>query len=1181
MKRISAAYSSVTPSAPESREDKYIAENLGSPRKATMLASGRNAYLDAVSLKSIFNIANYHGHDPDMLYLKEIHDSKEENQKITQEKFANNYADSGLEYDPNFTPAILDEILEKRRKMDINNYIIENGKGDLLDKAGQIAGGIVGGNIAPTNLAINAATSFTPIGFGLKSAWWAANPVKTSMVKFAIGGGIGEAALEPFIHQDRRLEQREYTLTDSISNIAEASAFSAVLPLIGAGIKHGYAIGKGKYSSWRSRYFASPEELNTNYATGNSSLDMQFKHLIDEQSLNSAPSEFDITGESFETLNKNRITIRNKGQEKFPEFFDFEDKLASLEKNLHKEFASDGDVTMLPDQISSVLTEHKKKLHSIYEKYQDNPEFQEINHKLNNINEIVSHKLKQEQFESNGYNLDQTDLAIARNQLDSGKHIDLDDPSTARSIFDENYGNYESIDIKKQISELEELTSSSPNYEQYQYEHQQSRDKARLSGKEIDSLKYRDKLMDSVKLENAKQTIISDKSTKSIKDNFIEVLRQTDIRGAIVSRELETGLMNDLVKADLLDFFKNKKFEASIAQELWNITHPNKTATNSKIAENIASIVHKWQQQGVARMNNAGGNIETLAGYITRQSHSSFKIKKDGYDKWRNFIAPLLDVEKLDTNLDLKQVWMNLATGHHLYQNNEYMPIFSGSINIADKFAYARKLHFKSPSSWLKYNNEYGTHGLAHSIAINLDKLGRNIGIIEKMGSNPYEFLSKLKNQVAHYLQEKAASGNKNAKKQLDFILKDNLDKRLEFIIGITPDNPKLATISQGLRNWITMSNLGKVVISSLPDIGSFIAEQMHNGMPYLKAQGNIIKAATNMFNSKEKQEFARLLGVGTDNLMGLSYSRLNVENQLAGKINTATNYYFKLNLMDWWDNSFKSALGFVLSNNLAHHAKSSYKKAPLALKNNLKRYGIDEKDWSALKSFIKKADDGREYIIAPEWKSGNTQINQTATKFRTYLQDRVDTGIPSPHALDRYSAALGTRAGTPLGEVARFLMQFKQFPITYWNRSVKDYQSTPKILSTMLILSTIGGYASIAANNLLSGKEVPELNIDNLQAAMLKGGGLGLYGDFIFGEHNRYGHNIYQTMASPAMSGAADIASIMSDVIEGKVDDATKKAQMLIRRNTPCRNLFYLAPALMGARVSDEWIDRNLNARF
>ncbi len=394
------------------------------------------------------------------------------------------------------------------------------------------------------------------------------------------------------------------------------------------------------------------------------------------------------------------------------------------------------------------------------------------------------------------------------------------------------------------------------------------------------------------------------------------------------------------------------------------------------------------------------------------------------------------------------------------------------------------------------------------------------------------------------------------------------------------PENPALATVAQGVRNIKTMASLGKVVISSIPDSAVFVTEQLHNGIAFFESTTNILKATSHSFSSAENKEFARLLGVGTDNLMGNAYCRLNAENQIAGSLTTATNYYFKLNLMDWWDNSFKSALGLTLSNHVANYASKSYNKAPTELKDILKRYGIDSHDWKILKDFIKTGEDGRQYIIPSEWTLGQNQINETATKFRTYLKDRVDTGIPTPHAVEKYLATLGTRAGTPLGEAVRMLMQFKQFPITYMMRPLKDYKGSPKTLATMIALATLGGYLSISANKLLNGEEILELNLSTLQESALKGGGLGFYGDFIFGRYNRYGHNIIQSMSGPIFSDIADIFSIYGDLKEGKEEWAINKADSLLRRNIPGRNLFYLAPVLRSSGVSKEWIDKNLNAK-
>jgi len=68
--------------------------------------------------------------------------------------------------------------------------------------------------------------------------------------------------------------------------------------------------------------------------------------------------------------------------------------------------------------------------------------------------------------------------------------------------------------------------------------------------------------------------------------------------------------------------------------------------------------------------------------------------------------------------------------------------------------------------------------------------------------------------------------------------------------------------------------------------------------------------------------------------------------------------------------------------------------------------------------------------------------------------------------------------------------------------------------------------------------------------------------------------------MSGPIPSDIADFVKIYGDLKEGKEEQAINKANSLIHRNIPGRNLFYLAPALRASGVSQEWIDRNLNAK-
>ncbi|MGN1038052.1 MAG: hypothetical protein ACI4P0_01490, partial [Mailhella sp.] len=86
---------------------------------------------------------------------------------------------------------------------------------------------------------------------------------------------------------------------------------------------------------------------------------------------------------------------------------------------------------------------------------------------------------------------------------------------------------------------------------------------------------------------------------------------------------------------------------------------------------------------------------------------------------------------------------------------------------------------------------------------------------------------------------------------------------------------------------------------------------------------------------------------------------------------------------------------------------------------------------------------------------------------------------------------------------------------------------------------------------------------------------GLGIYGDFIFGNHTRYGGSLASNFAGPTFGGTlSDISAIWEQVREG---DA--KAQAMLRfaiNNTPGNNLWYARSAfdyLIGYQLF-EWIN-------
>jgi hypothetical protein len=79
--------------------------------------------------------------------------------------------------------------------------------------------------------------------------------------------------------------------------------------------------------------------------------------------------------------------------------------------------------------------------------------------------------------------------------------------------------------------------------------------------------------------------------------------------------------------------------------------------------------------------------------------------------------------------------------------------------------------------------------------------------------------------------------------------------------------------------------------------------------------------------------------------------------------------------------------------------------------------------------------------------------------------------------------------------------------------------------------------------------------------AAMTQGGGLGIYGDFMFGESNRFGGGLWSTALGPAAGAVNDVYDLYQCAKSG--DDPSAQALRVAMSNTPFLNLFYTRTAL------------------
>src|SRR5690606_18588066 len=125
-----------------------------------------------------------------------------------------------------------------------------------------------------------------------------------------------------------------------------------------------------------------------------------------------------------------------------------------------------------------------------------------------------------------------------------------------------------------------------------------------------------------------------------------------------------------------------------------------------------------------------------------------------------------------------------------------------------------------------------------------------------------------------------------------------------------------------------------------------------------------------------------------------------------------------------------------------------------------------------------------------------------------------------------------GTRAGTFWGEIVRSAAMFKSFGVTFallygarfWRAWSSNKAAGAGYAAAVLATTTMGGALSVWLKDIVAGRDPRPIHDEDgsslpfMGAALLQGGGFGIYGDFLFADLNRYGGGITGTLTGPVV---------------------------------------------------------------
>ena len=408
--------------------------------------------------------------------------------------------------------------------------------------------------------------------------------------------------------------------------------------------------------------------------------------------------------------------------------------------------------------------------------------------------------------------------------------------------------------------------------------------------------------------------------------------------------------------------------------------------------------------------------------------------------------------------------------------------------------------------------------------------------------------------------------------------------------------------INSSIRSVLLMSRLGQIVFSSISDLGINASLLRDHGIGFTERYGNQLKALFSGKKTSEQKELAAMLGVWAESAFGHIVSRFSAGDSKLGTMSGTMQKFFKLAGMEWWDSTNRTAIGTMLSKNMAMMSEKTIQNLTESQRRILRLYGIEENEWNLIRknrsnfksikneifvtpdSMQELSDQSiREYLNKS--KINNNEIQNVKddmqTRLQTYFIDQTDFGNIQASATDRALLVGTTQPGDIYGEAARYISQLKLFSVAFARRVfgrllLKNLEGDEKFslsksdilgLTEVMIATTVLGYVAMNSKMIIKGEEPRYFSNDIKEdagimgAAILQGGGLGIFGDFLVGQYNRYGQSLSTTLLGPAVGTLDEAASLLAELRDG--DNPTKSAFYLAENNMPFLNLWFLRTAM------------------
>lgn len=567
------------------------------------------------------------------------------------------------------------------------------------------------------------------------------------------------------------------------------------------------------------------------------------------------------------------------------------------------------------------------------------------------------------------------------------------------------------------------------------------------------------------------------------------------------------------------------------------------------------SIIERWtaiDDALVARLNAAGGHLVKLGRTYLPTDHEVYKVaaavrqKRDVLgvksNKWVednherfdrgqfvNEDGSLMDDAKYITELTEMSRTIQSTGYSKIDPSKAAHPGIGGGVDHTKH----RRLPFASADAEIAYKEQYANPNVVAGMVSHVWAMAREIAALEQLGPNLEGQRQHLRNIIKRDLADRVVEGP-----QVDGVLR-RFDRLYEEVVsGPQTITNRLARNASEIRALVASVRLGKIAINSLPDQGVLRVIASLNHLDQLE----LTAAQLNALTSSDYINVLHAYGFGLDNLIS-QLNRMGEQNFGYGIGSRMANFLIgstgHMRIERAGRAAFEAMAAKMVTDVVPKYERMA--DMPDASHHILKMSGMTEPTWAVLRETtptdvggmpiitvdgIAAVDPkalariGKEFGIKPD-----TLLRDAQDQLIGYQLDQSHRAIVTPGAHEL--AMLRGQSGTWQGEIWNSVMLFKSFPFTQMAQmyhSASGISGAGKIgyVAAHVAATTVLGYVALQVGELINGRDPRSQDLTGIEgwrtlmSAMLKGGSLGFYGDFLYAPMNRYNTSLFAGLAGP-----------------------------------------------------------------